>query len=137
MEISCKTLNCIRHGLDNLYIHKQAVPREDHKCLSVVSAGRELCSVGLQHSQTQLEDDFDSVEEETVDHADSTLERQDAEEEGEEPREGDGREGGEVCDVFSQFWQTLPDQLLKHRLVHLGSWRRKWGNPTGMRKSVS
>lgn len=79
-------LNCIQPGLDKLYIHKQVVPCEDHKCLSIISAGRELCSVGLQHSQTQLEDDFDSMEEEAVDHADSTWERQDAEEEGEEPR---------------------------------------------------
>lgn len=90
------------------------LPCENHKCLSIVCAGRELCRIGLQCCQSQLEDGFDSVEEETVDHTDGTVEGQDAEEEGEEPREGDGGEGGEVWNVFSQLWQTLPDQLLKH-----------------------
>lgn len=97
------------------------VPCENHQGLSVVGAGRELCSVGLQRSQTQLEDGFDTMEEETVDHADGAVEGQHAEEEGEEPREGDRGQGGQVRDVFSQLRQTLPDQLLKHRLVHLSS----------------
>ena len=97
------------------------VPCENHQGLSVISAGRELCSVGLQRSQTQLEDGFDAVEEETVDHADGAVEGQHAEEEGEEPREGDGGQGGQVWNMFSQLRQTLPDQLLKHRLVHLSS----------------
>lgn len=95
----------------NQYIN---LPCENHKCLSIICAGAELCSVGLQRCQPQLEDGFDSMEEERVDHADGAVKGQDAEEEGEEPREGDGREGGEVRDVFSQLWQTLPDQLLKH-----------------------
>ena len=90
------------------------LPCENHKSLSIICAGREQSSVGVQRCQTQLEDGFDTMEEETVDHADGALEGQDAEEEGEEPREGDGREGGEVWNIFSQFWQALPDQLFKH-----------------------
>lgn len=70
------------------------------------------------------------MEEEAVDHANGAVEGQHAEEEGEEPREGDGREGGEVGDVLGQLGQTLPDQLLKHRLVHLSSCRRNNGGKT-------
>ena len=102
------------------------LPCENHECLSIISGRRELSSVGLQNSQTKLEDGFDSLKEEAVDHAHSTLEGQDTEEEGEKPREGDRGEGGEVWHMFSQLWQALPDQLLKHRLVHLSSCRRKW-----------
>lgn len=65
------------------------------------------------------------MEEEAVDHADGAVEGQDAEEDGEEPGEGDGGEGGEVRNMFGQFWQTLPDHLLEHRLVHLSSCRRE------------
>lgn len=43
------------------------------------------------------------MEEETVDHADGAVEGQHAEEEGEEPREGDGGQGGQVRDMFSQL----------------------------------
>lgn len=116
----------MNHVHPQLYTHK-VIPCENHKCLSIISAGRELCSVGIQHSQTQLKDGFDSLEEEAVNHANSTLEGQGAEEEGEEPGERDGGEGGEVWNVFRQFWQTLPDQLLEHRLVHLSSCRRMMG----------
>lgn len=98
---------------------------EDHDGLSVVDAGGELGGVGLQHGQTQLEDGLDAVEEEAVDHADGAVEGQHAEEEGEEPGEGDGRQGGEVGDVLGQLGQTLPDQLLKHRLVYLSPCRRR------------
>lgn len=110
------------HDLDLLF-RMSNVPCENHECLSIICAGRELCSVGLQRRQTQLEDGFDTVEEETVDHADGAVEGQDAEEEGEEPREGDGGEGGEVWNLLGQFWQPLPDQLLKHWLVHLSACR--------------
>lgn len=106
-------------------LNQTNLPGEDHKCLSVVCAGRELRSVGLQHCQTQLKDGFDAMEEEAVDHADGAVEGQDTEEEGEEPREGDGRQRGQVRNVFSQFRQTLPDQLLEHRLVHLSACRRE------------
>lgn len=105
-------------------IRMSDLPREDHKGLPVICAGRERRSVGLQHRQTQLEDGLDTVEEERVDHADGAVEGKDAEEEGEEPREGDGGEGGEVWNVFGQLRQTLPDQLLEHRLVHLSSCSR-------------
>ena len=102
---------------------KQNLPCENHECLPVIGAGGELSGVGVQHGQAQLEVGFDAVEEEAVDHADGAEEGQDAEEEGEEPGEGDGGEGGEVWNVLGQLRQTLPDQLLEHRLVHLSSCR--------------
>lgn len=103
------------------------LPCENHKRLPVICAGRKLRSIGLQHGQTKLEDGFDSVEEEAVDHADGAVERQDAQEQGEEPRQGHRGEGGKVWNLFSQLWQTLPDELLEHRLVHLSACRRgRW-----------
>lgn len=97
------------------------LPGQDHQRLSVVCAGGQRRHVGLQNRQAQLEDGFDAVEEEAVDHADGTLEGQHAEEDGEEPGEGDGGERRQVGNVFGQFRQTLPDELLKHGLVHLSS----------------
>ena len=101
----------------------QGLPWENHESLPVVGAGGELRGVGLQHGQAQLEVGFDPVEEEAVDHAHGAVEGKDAEEQGEEPGEGDRGEGGEVGDVLGQLRQTLPDQLLEHRLVHLSSCR--------------
>lgn len=110
-----------------LYQQAANLPCENHKRLPVICAGRKLRSIGLQHSQTKLEDGFDSVEEEAVDHADGAVERQDAQEQGEEPRQGHRGEGGKVWNLFSQLWQTLPDELLEHRLVNLSACRRgRW-----------
>lgn len=130
MDFVCKILvtdikKCRQDVLPAVKQQYTNIPCENHKRMSLICADRELCSIGLQHSQTQLEDGFDSVEEKAVDHADGAVEGQDAEEEGEEPGEGDGGEGGEVWEVFSQLRQTLPDQLLKHRLIHLSSCVRK------------
>lgn len=84
-------------------------PCENHERLSIIRADSEMWGVGLQHRQAQLEDGFDAVEEEAVDHADGAVERQHAEEQCEKPGEGDGREGREVRNVFGQFRQTLSD----------------------------
>lgn len=99
----------------------RAEPGEDHERLAIVGAGRQLGGVGLQHGQAQLENGLDAVEEEAVDHADGAVERQDAEEQGEEPREGHGGQGGEVREVLGQLGQPLLDQLLEHRLVDLST----------------
>lgn len=104
----------------SIHIYRQSVksqerirvrhqPCENHERLSVIRAGCELCGVGLQHRQAQLEDGFDAVEEEAVDHADGAVEGQHAEEQCEKPGEGDGGEGREVRNAFGQFQQTLPD----------------------------
>ena len=89
--------------------------------MAVVRARAELRCVGLQYRQAQLEHGLDALGEEAVEDAQGAGEGQHAEEQGEEPGQGQGGEGRQVWDLLRQLGETLSDQLLKHRLVHLSS----------------
>ena len=99
------------------------LPAEHHEGLSLIGAGTELRRVCLHHSQAQLEDSLDALGEEAVQHAEGAGEGQHTEEKGEEPGQGQGRQRRQVRDLLRQLRETLPDQLLKHRLINLGSCR--------------
>lgn len=98
-------------------------PAEDHQGLAVVLAAAQVLGVGLQHGQPQLEDGFDAVIEEAVDHVHRALQGHDAEEQSQEPGEGDGRQGREILHVLRQLRELLLDELLKDGLVYLGPWK--------------
>ena len=108
-----------------------ASPAEDHQGLAVILAAAQVLGGGLQHSQSQLEDGLDAVVEEAVDHVHGTLQGHDAEEEREEPGQGDGRQGREVVHVLRQLRELLLDELLEDGLVHLGPWGRSHGDWLG------
>ena len=99
------------------------LPGEHHKGLSVIRTGAELRRVGLHHSQAQLEHGLDALGEEAVQDTEGTGEGQHTEEQGEEPGQGQGRQRRQVRALLRQLGETLADQLLKHRLVHLGTCR--------------
>ncbi len=96
-------------------------PGQDHERVSVVAAGAQLGRVSVQHRERDLEDGSDAVVEEAVEDTQSAAEGQDAQEQRQEPRERRRRQRREVRNTLGQLRQTLADQLLEHRLIHLSS----------------
>lgn len=69
--------------------------------MPVVFAAAELRSIGVENSQTKLENSFDAVKEKTVNNVDSTFEGHDAEKKSEEPRQRNRSQCGKVIKMFS------------------------------------
>lgn len=78
--------------------------------------------VGVEHGQSQLEDDLDALVEEAVDHHHSALEGHDGQEECEEPGEGDGGDDAQRLHAVVQLRNVDVSQLLEHTLVHQRTW---------------
>lgn len=68
-----------------------SLPAQDHEGLAIVLTAAQALGVGFQDSQPQLENGFDPIVEEAIHNAHRTLERHNAEEQSQEPRERDGR----------------------------------------------
>lgn len=64
-------------------------------------------AVASSTASPELEDGLDAVVEEAVDHVHGAPQRHDAEEEREEPGQGDGRQGREVMHVLRQLRELL------------------------------
>lgn len=77
----------------------------------------------MKWSDSDLEDDLDTLIEEAIDQKDGTVEGHHRQKECEEPGQADGRDDSQLLHVFIQQGEEGSGQLLKHPLIHQSACR--------------